>query len=179
MFKKIAFTVLTVTLGASLGSSLSYGQSKTTTVEETTTRTTTPRTTKKVTPASTTTTSNTTVTTTKEAEPRQPLTEDTLKKMSKTLCTKGFKSYVGNDNKNICQGKATAPDIAYSCVWKEKGVAVYAPTEQGPCSLDYAEHQGSIIITKNDYKSNPPLKYGVEAQCCFRAAKGPSTTNTQ
>ncbi len=192
-FKKIPLAVVSLSLGVLLTSQIAsaaetYNNKKTTTVEQTTTQTSTttapratPRAAPKVVPV--TTTSNTTTTlTTKEGELRKVLDEDALKDLAKLdngLCAEGFKSSVGNDNKNICQGKGVAPDIAYSCIWKEEGNAAYAPTPQGPCTLDYAEHKGSIIVTKNDYKSFPPLPYGSEAQCCFRAAKGPATSSVE
>lgn len=192
MFKlnKISFVAVSVTLGVFLSSPVSYAvdtynNNKTTTVESTTTQTSTttpPRPAaqpvKKVAPV-TTTTSNTTTLTTKEGDIRKVLDEEALKKMQATLCTSGFKAYVGNDTKNVCQSKGVVPDIAYSCVWKEEGNAAYAQTPQGPCALDFSEHQGSIVVAKNDYSSSPPLSYGTEAQCCFRAAKGPTTSNMQ
>lgn len=174
MYKKILFGVLTLSLSVALVSSVAYGQSSTTTIERTTTQTKTPRVHKKAIPASTTTTS---VTTVRTAEPRQVLSQDMLKKNSSTICASGFKSYIGNERKNVCQGRATAPDLAYSCVWDSKGVEAYTPDKKGPCSLDFAEHIGNVVITKSDYKSSPPLKYGVEAQCCFRAAKSPIASN--
>lgn len=159
----------------------SYNNKKTTTVEQTTTQTTTSaprapvRAAPKVNPVVTT-TSNTTTLTTQPGAMRKVLDEDALKDLSKNdhgLCVEGFKAAVGNDVKNVCQGKAVVPDLAYSCIWKEDGNAAYAPTAEGPCTLDNVEHKGSVIITKNDYKSFPPLSYGSEAQCCFRAAQGP------
>lgn len=165
MFKKLALTVLALSLSASLA----YGQTSTTT---TTTQTKAP----KKAAAKTITTSETTVTT--PAEPRQAMNQDMLKKVAGTLCAPGFQAYYGNDKKNVCQGKATAPDIAYSCVWAQKGTASYKPSAKGPCTLDFAEHADKVTITKSDYKSGPPLKYGVEAECCFRAAKGAATTST-
>lgn len=122
------------------------------------------------------TTNKTTITS--KSEPRQVLTEGDLKNMSpNNLCVDGFKPYVGNDTKNVCQSKATTPDIAYSCVWKQDDSdSAYQPTEKGPCTLDFAEHKGSITILKNDFASNPPLSYGSEAQCCYRAAQDPVTT---
>lgn len=101
--------------------------------------------------------------------------EEMLKKMSKTLCTEGFKAYVGTDKKNICLGKATAPDIAYSCVWDKSGAAAFPASAEGPCNLDYTEHRGSIAVKKDLYANHPPLDYGKEAQCCFRPAKGIET----
>lgn len=170
MFKKIVVTVLAVSLSATLA----YGQASTTT---TTTETKAPVVHKKAAvKAKMTTTSETTVTT--PAEPRQVLSEDMLKKISSTICAPGFKAHVGSDRKNVCQNKATAPDIAYSCVWAQKGTEAYKPSAKGPCTLDFAEQVEKVVITKSDYKSGPPLKYGVEAQCCFRAAKGMATTTT-
>ena len=189
--KKISITVLSITLGTLLYSPLfsyakdTYESKKTTTVEQTTTSTSTKPATstpvKKAAPVKpvTTTTSTTTTSTTNEGDVRKVLDEKALKKMSDSLCVKGFKAYVGNDEKNICQSKAEVPDIAYSCVWKDEGNAAYAATAQGPCALDYSEHKGSLMVTKNDYKSYPPLPYGSEAQCCFRAAKGPKTVDVQ
>lgn len=146
-------------------------QEKTTTIQETTTSTTVPATKKKV-PATTSTTTTTEITT-KETQPRQVLDVEALKKMEDTLCADGFKAYVGTDKNNVCQTKATAPDIAYSCVWDKQGTAAFAPTAQGPCKLDFTNHSGSIVVTKTEYDSPPPLSYGKEAQCCFRAAQGP------
>lgn len=187
MYKKILLTVLGLTFGVLLDAHLgyatdTYNNKKTTTVEQTTTQTTSTaprpaaRPVKKAAPVTTT---STTTLTTQAGELRKVLDEDALKKMSDSLCVEGFKAYVGNVDKNVCQGKAIVPDIAYSCVWKEKGSAAYAPTTQGPCALDYSEHAGSIIVAKTDYKSSPPLSYGTEAQCCFRAAQGPSTSTVQ
>lgn len=173
MYKKILLSIVAVSLSAVLAPLNSYGESSTTTVEQTTTQPAR-RAYKKAIPAKTTTTS---VTTTQVFEPRQVLSQDMLKKVSSTICASGFKSYIGNDKKNVCQGKATAPDVAYSCVWSSKGTEAYEPTKKGPCSLDFAEHSGKVVITKSDYVSSPPLKYGVEAQCCFRAAKSPLASN--
>lgn len=181
---KISLAAVSLVLGTLSGIPLSfaadsYNSNKTTTVEQTTVQTTStpPRpVVKKVAPV---TTSTTTTLTTTDGDLRKVLDEDALKKMSDTLCVEGFKASVGNDTKNVCQGKATAPDIAYSCVWKDDGNAAYPQTPQGPCTLDYAVHQDSIIVTKNDYASNPPLPYGSEAQCCFRAAKGPTTSTVE
>lgn len=190
MFKynKILLTLVGLSLGGLLTSHLSqatdtYNNKKTTTVEQTTTATTTtaPKPVKKASPVKpvTVTTSNTTTLTTKEAEPRKVLDEDTLKNMIETVCVHGFKAYVGNDKKNVCQGKATVPDIAYSCVWHEDGQAAFEPTPQGPCMLDFTEHRGSIVVTKEEFSTSPPLPYGTEAHCCFRAAKGPSTSTVE
>lgn len=160
-----------------------YNNKKTTTVEQTTTQTTSKvpvavRAVKKAAPV-TTTTSKTTTLTVKDGNMRKVLDENALKKMSDLLCVAGFRPYVGNDKKNVCQGKASAPDIAYSCVWKEQGNAAFAPTDQGPCALDYSKHQESVVVTKNEYSSRPPLPYGTEAQCCFRAAQGPATSTLE
>ncbi len=120
-----------------------------------------------------------TVVTIVEGEDRQVLDEKTLKKMADKLCSDGFKPYVGNDHKNVCQGKADSPDIAYSCVWRADGTAVFPDNKQGPCTLDYTEADGSIVVTKNEWQSNPPLSYGTEAYCCSRDAKGPTTTKVE
>ena len=181
---KISFAAVGLVLGtlsgvASTYATDTYNSNKTTTVQQTTTQTTStaPRpVVKKVAPV---TTETTTTLTTTEGDVRKVLDEDALKKISDTLCAKGFKASVGNDKKNVCQGKATVPDIAYSCVWTEEGNAAYPQTPQGPCTLDYAVHQDSIIVTKNDYASSPPLSYATEAQCCFRAAKGPTTSTVE
>jgi hypothetical protein len=191
MFKKIPFPILGLFLSGLLISPFSYGQEKTTTstttVEQTTTqvpkKTTTHRKVRHVSkpaqPVEEQTTSVTSTTTTTEVKPPPPkevvhkvYDEEMLKKMSNTLCTDGFKAYVGGDKKNICLSKATPPDIAYSCVWSKKGTQAYAPTPQGPCNLDYTEHRGGITVKKDNFAKNPPLSYGTEAQCCFRAAKG-------
>jgi hypothetical protein len=131
--------------------------------------------------------SNTGAATALKVHSRKVLNEDALKKISSSLCTKGFKAYVGTNKKNVCQSKASSPDIAYSCIWKKKGTPAYSPTLQGPCNLDYTEHRGNII-TKDRFwpyppssygvepRSNPPSSYGVEAQCCYRAAVGPVTS---
>ncbi len=180
MFKKVLLVALTVSLGIVSSPSFASAESKTTTVETNTQVESTPApTTKKskVAPVTTTTTYNTRATTTTEVESRRVLNEDTLKKISDTLCTDGFKAYIGREKKNVCQGTAVAPDLAYSCVWKKKGTAAYDPSGQGPCNLDFVEHRGSRTITKSDYVSRPPLPYGTEAQCCFRAAKGTAVTH--
>ncbi len=186
MLKKIGLTVVGVFLGTLIISHQSYGQSTTSTTGQSTTSTTTQQTV--TTPAKkarvsrpaaapTVETTESTVTTT-PATPRPIYDMATLKKMNKTLCAKGFDAKVGNDNKNVCSGKAAAPDLAYSCVWMKKGDAAYAPTEQGPCSLDNVEHRGSMVISKADYKSSPPLDYGTSVECCFRAAKGPDSVSS-
>lgn len=161
----------------------SYNNKKTTTVEQTTTQTTTTapraavRAVRRAAPARP--ISQTTTVTVKDGELRRVLDEDALKKMSGSLCVSGFKAYVGDDHKNVCQSKANTPDIAYSCVWRKNGSAAYAPTPQGPCILDYAEHTASVLITKTEFLSSPPLPYGSEAHCCFRAAQGPSTSTVE
>ncbi|OGQ23189.1 MAG: hypothetical protein A3I05_02850 [Deltaproteobacteria bacterium RIFCSPLOWO2_02_FULL_44_10] len=186
-WNKVQLVVVGLSLGVLFSGPLShaadtYNNKKTTTIEQTTTQTrsTAPavRPAKKEIPV-TTTTSNTTTSTTKEGDLRKVLDADALKKMSDSLCVTGFKAYVGNDKKNVCQGNASAPDVAYSCVWAKKGNAAFAPTVQGPCSLDYSEHQKSVVITKGEYTSRPPLAYGTEAHCCFRAARGPSTNTVE
>ena len=164
-------------------SSLSLAQTKTTTVEENTTevqatgKTPTKNNKKNSTPVTTSTSSSSTTTTVQVEQPRKVITEDTLRKIANTLCTEGFKAYVGTDKKNICGKEITAPDIAYTCVWDKKGKMAYAPTAQGPCNLDFTEHRGSIAVTKEKFNSNPPLSYGTEVQCCYRAAKSPASSN--
>lgn len=178
MSKQISLTGLSLALGIIFISQLAYAEKKTTTVVETSTQTSsTPTVSKSKKAATTTTTYNTRYTTTKESEPRIVLDQEALKKMSHTLCTEGFKSYVSNDKKNICGGQATMPDIAYSCVWNKKGDAAYAATSRGPCNLDFTEHLGSIVVTKGYYTSHPPLPYGSEAQCCVRTAKDAIASN--
>lgn len=145
-----------------------YAETSSTTVQQTTVQTVKPRVVKKAKPVVE---ETTTITTVKESEPRQVMTQDTLKKLSDSLCTKGFKPYFGTDKKNVCRSKAETPDIAYSCVWKDKGPAAFEPDMKGPCGLDFARHSGRIVIDKNTYTSGPPLKYGVEAQCCVRTAR--------
>ena len=132
------------------------------------------------------TTSVMSTTTTTEVKPPPPkevvhkvYDEKTLEKMSDGLCSNGFKAYVGSEKKNVCRVQATAPDIAYSCVWDKDGPQAFAPTEQGPCNLDYTEHRGTITINKEKFPDNPPLKYGMEAQCCYRPAKGLETAAVQ
>ncbi|MCC6273085.1 MAG: hypothetical protein IT572_06425 [Deltaproteobacteria bacterium] len=166
-----------------------HAQEKTTTttttvesVTQTPTAPTTTRRSKRVrrapAPADTTAVTSTTVTTTEVKPPppkevvRKVYDEEMLKKMSKTLCTEGFKAYVGTDKKNVCMNRATPPDLAYSCVWDKKGTPAFAPTPQGPCNLDYTVHADKVTVKKDNFPSNPPLSYGMEAQCCFRAAKG-------
>lgn len=185
--RKVSFKIVVLSL-VFLGTQVAYAANtydnkKTTTVEQTTVQTTStaPAPVKKAAPTkpfTTTSTSTSTVTTT-PGEMRKVLDEDALKKMSDSLCVKGFKPYVGNDTKNVCQGQAVVPDLAYSCVWTEDGSAAFAPTPQGPCTLEYAEHKKSLIITKTDYSISPPLPYGTEAQCCFRAAQGVATSSVE
>lgn len=186
---KISQVIATVSLGALLSAQFAYAANtydnkKTTTVEQTTTQTTSTaprpavRRAAPVVPV-TTTTSDTVTLTTKPGELRKVLDEDALKKMDDTICSKGFKAYVGNDKKNVCQGKAVAPDLAYSCIWSENGNAAFAPTPQGPCDLEYSEHQKSVVITKSEYTGTPPLAYGTEAHCCFRAAQGPVVSTVE
>lgn len=154
-----------------------YNKQKTTTETTTQTTSTAParRIVKKAAPPVTTTTSNTTTLTTTPGEMHPVKDEEDLKRMISQLCVDGFKAYVGNDKKNVCQTKATSPDLAYSCVWHDEGTAAYSPTAQGPCTLGYAVHKDSIIVTKAEFTS-PPLPYGTEAQCCFRSAQGDPTT---
>lgn len=158
---------LTVTLGAVLGilwmSPLGYGDTSTV-IQQTTVQPV--KKAKKERPVET-----TTITVT-ETETRQPLSEDTLKKISGNLCTKGFRAYVGTQNKNVCKSKAASPDIAYSCIWDSKGPMAFEPGIKGPCTLDFAEHQGKVTVTREEFPSGAPLKYGAEALCCFRAARG-------
>jgi hypothetical protein len=191
IFNKITFSILSIFFGIFLMAHVSYGQEKTTTTS-TTVEATTVKTpvapvkkapVKKNTAPVNTSTEVISTTTTTEVVPPPPPKEvahkvydaETLAKMSNAVCVQGFKAYVGNDKKNICQGKANPPDIAYSCVWNKKGAPAYPATPEGPCSLDYTQHQGSITIKKDNFASNPPLAYGKEAQCCFRAAKGLET----
>ncbi len=173
MLRKIVISTLSVSfyiLGISFSS---YGQEpvqSTTTVQQSSTQVqTTPvrKKSKRVIQPSSTTTSTSSTTTVTEVKPPPPVArkvmdEETLKKMSETLCTKGFKAYVGTDKKNLCLGKASPPDIAYSCVWEKKGTPVYAPTLSGPCSLDFVEHRGNVSLKD------------LTAECCYRAAKGPA-----
>lgn len=184
MLKKISLTVLGVFLGTLFISHLSFGQSTTST--SSTTQTTKQTVTTPAAPAKpakkaaakaapTVETTESTVTTT-PATPRPAYDQAMLKKMN--LCVDGFDGKAGNDNKNVCSGMATAPDMAYACIWKKKGEAAYPSTPQGPCKLDNTEHRGNVIITKADYKSSPPLPYGTKVECCFRAAKGPAVTST-
>ena len=173
MSKKFLFPILSALLAMSAFSSVSSAQEKTVT---TTVETVQPAPKRKgrAEPAPTVITTTTTVVTPPPPKEvvRKVYDEEMLKKLSKTLCTDGFKAYVGTDKKNVCKSKATTPDFAFSCVWDKDGPPAFAPTTQGPCNLDYAEHQGSIKIQKENFPSHPPLDYGLEAECCFRAAKG-------
>ena len=109
-----------------------------------------------------------------DVKPRKVYDQEMLKKMVETLCAEGFEAYVGDQGKNVCRNWATPPDIAYTCVWDKKGPPAYPASTQGPCNLDYAVHRGDIIITRDQYKDgNPPLDFGKQVQCCYRAAAGP------
>lgn len=174
MLKKICFAVVGVSLGMFMISHQSYGQGAGSTTTQNTTQTVTTPVKKGAAKVETT---ETTVTST-PARARPAYSQEALKKMDHTLCTDGFDAKIGNDNKNICSGMATAPDLSYSCIWTKKGEAAYPVTLQGPCNLDFAEHRGNIVITKADYKSSPPLPYGTKIECCYRAAKGPATIST-
>ncbi len=177
MFKKILLVAVSVALGTFVISQQSYGASTTNTTVQSTqhTVTTTPTAKKaKVVVPPTVETTDTTVTTT-PATSRPVYDQASLKKMD--VCTDGFDAKVGNDKKNVCLGKATAPDVAYSCIWRKKSESAFPSTPQGPCNLDNSEHRGTIVITKADYKSSPPLSYGTKAECCFRAAKGQPTSS--
>ncbi len=123
---------------------------------------------------------STSVTTTETVVPHAVYDQKTLQKLADAaaLCTKGFDSHVGSNDKNVCQSKAQSPDIAYTCSWKEKGPAVFTETAQGPCTLDFAEHKGGMIISKEDYKSSPPLSYGTAVECCYRPASGVAKTES-
>jgi hypothetical protein len=177
VFKKMTFYLLSVPFLILGFSSWAYAQQKTTTTTTTVESKTQTKTPVKKKAAETTSVMSTTTTTEVAPPPmkeviHKPYDEEMLKKMSDTLCTEGFEAYVGTEKKNVCLGKAVPPDIAYSCVWDKDGPAVFTPTRQGPCSLDYTEHRGSITIKKDNYASDPPLGYGKEVQCCFRPAKG-------
>lgn len=167
MFKKILLIAVVVALGTLIMSHQSFAQGSTTNTTQTTT-----------TPAKGKATVETKTTTTTPAAPRPAYDQEALKKMDDTLCTDGFDAKVGNDNKNICSGLASPTDIAYSCIWTKKGEAAYPATPRGPCYLDSARHDRTIVITKADYKSSPPLPYGTKVECCFRAAAGAPTTIT-
>ncbi|EKD42251.1 MAG: hypothetical protein ACD_73C00244G0002 [uncultured bacterium] len=131
---------------------------------------------KKETPKITTTTTVIKETTT----PRAVYDQKALQKLADAaaLCTKGYDAHVGSNKKNVCQSHAQSPDIAYSCSWREKGPAVYPETEQGPCVLDFAIHHGGMKISKDDYKSGPPLDYGTSVECCYREASGSAKVET-
>lgn len=181
LMKKTSGRLLGAMLGIALSASHSYGQEKTstttsTTVEQSSTQVQPVTRTKKAksrsrsgASAATAESISTTTTTVTQVEsapqpmvPRKTYDAETLKKISHTICTEGFKAYIGQDKSNLCMGKASPPDIAYSCVWTKKGTPVYPGTPQGPCNLDYTEHRGSVSVK------------GTEAQCCFRAASGPA-----
>ncbi len=182
MLKRTLLTVGAVAFGTLMLSHQSFGQATTTTTTETYKQsvTTAPKAApvkKKAKAAAVPMVETTdTVVTTTPPEPRPVYDQAALKKMN-TLCVSGFDAKVGNDKKNVCFGLATAPDIAYSCVWMKKGEVAYPPTAQGPCNLDYVEHRGNVVISKADYKSSPPLSYGTKVECCFRAAKGVPKTS--
>ena len=198
MLRKISFCLLTTALGAFLFSPMASAQEKSTTTTTTTIEATTvkpaPAPAKKsvapkpvvkkapAAPATTATSVTSTTTTTEVVKPppppqmvaRKPYDEETLEKMRETICAPGFKAYVGTDKKNVCLTKATAPDIAYSCVWDKDGPPAFAATTQGPCNLDFTEHRGRVVIKKETFADDPPLSYGKEAICCYRAAVGPA-----
>lgn len=116
----------------------------------------------------------TTVITKTPAAPRMVYDQKTLEKLAQTksLCAKGFDAHVGANRKNICGSQAHSPDIAYTCAWREKGPAAFLETQQGPCMLDFTVKSGDEIISKESFKSNPPLKYGTPVVCCLREASG-------
>jgi len=195
MFTKKSLAFVGVTLSLAFTIPYAYAQTTTTTTtleQQTTTsevkvvprkrvrrvvkRRTTPAPAVVVQPVEATTTIQSTTTTTTPPPPRmvarKPYTEGELKKLGDSLCTKGYKSYVGTVEKNVCNPQAKSPDIAYTCVWDEKGPQVYPQNTQGPCSLDFAEHKGNVVIQKDKFP-DPPLAFGTEAQCCVRAASGP------
>ena len=174
MLKKLSFSILSAYLGMLMFCPVLYGQAKTTTTTVETVQPAPARKGRRAQPAPVVTTTTTTVETPPAPKEivRKVYDEDTLKKISDTLCAEGFKAYVGTDKKNVCKTNATAPDFDYSCVWQKKGPPAFAPSLQGPCNLDYAEHKGSIKIGRDNFPSHPPLDYGMEPQCCFRAAKG-------
>jgi hypothetical protein len=126
-------------------------------------------------------TSITTTQTTVETRPRAVYSPKAIKKMASAgaLCAQGFKAYVGNDKKNVCQVNAEPPDLAYTCVWKEKGPASFAATSAGPCTIDYAEYKEKLPMDRSHYKSSPPFAYGTDVHCCFRAAEGTEVTHKQ
>lgn len=189
MFKKIPFSILSASFAMLMISPIAFGQSTTTSTTTIETVQTKPAPVKKSSrpvkkpvaakpaPAPTTTSVMSTTTTT-EVKPPPPkevvntvYSEDQLDKMSNQLCAEGFKAYVGNEKKNVCKSKATTPDFAYSCVWDKDGPAAFAADAKGPCNLDHVEHKGSVIITRDNFADDAPLKYGSEALCCFRPAK--------
>lgn len=107
------------------------------------------------------------------APPRTVYDQDALKKLSEAnkLCVEGFKAYVGTETKNVCNSTANPPDLAYTCAWDKDGPPAFPPSQQGPCTLDFTDHRGEVVITRDKWKDNPPMKYGSKAQCCFRASK--------
>ncbi|HKY63705.1 MAG TPA: hypothetical protein VJR29_09820 [bacterium] len=107
----------------------------------------------------------------KEEKPRTVYDQETLEKMEDKLCVTGFKAHVGSESKNVCNSMANPPDLAYTCSWDEEGPPAFPATKQGPCTLDFTEHRGEVVITRDKWKDNPPMKYGSKAQCCFRASK--------
>jgi len=192
MFQNIAFSMVGGLLGMVFLFSMAFAQEKTTTsttTVETIQQTKTPAPAVKSAPVRKTTsttrpaakqetTAISTTTTTTEVKPPPPkevvhtvYDEDSLEKMKDKLCSAGFKAYVGSADKNVCKTLATPPDMAYSCVWDKDGPAAFAATKQGPCNLDYTEHRGNVVIKKDQFKDDPPLSYGKEAQCCYRPAK--------
>lgn len=171
MYKRMLLVVLSVSIGSMVVVQQSYGES---TTVQSSVQTVIPA--KKKTAATVRTTDS--IVTTTPAVARPTYDQATLKKMDDTLCVKGFDAKVGNDNKNVCWNMAMSPDLAYSCIWTQKGEGAYAPTKQGPCNLDFAEHLGNIVITKADYKSRPPVPYGTTVECCFRGASGEPTTSS-
>jgi len=192
MIKKLISPLMGISLGVLLVANFAIAQEKTTTttttVEATTTKAPAAHRARPVAkpvaakPAATnTSTSVMSTTTTEVVQPPPPIQkevvhkvydEEMLKKMSDSLCTEGFKAYVGQDKKNVCASHAAPPNIAYSCVWDKKGTEAFAPTQQGPCSLDYTDHNGTVIIKKENFANDPPLDYGKQAECCVRPAKG-------
>jgi len=187
MIKKFTLILLSLTLGMLWVSTPSFSQTTTsTTVESVTTKTPVApvkrapvRRSTSARPVEQTTAVTSTTTTTVPPPPKEVVhkvyDEEALKKMSKNLCSAGFKAYVGTDKKNVCLNQATPPDLAYSCVWDKNGVSAFEASDKGPCNLDYTTHHGSVTIKKDLYKNNPPLDYGKEVQCCFRPAKSYET----
>jgi hypothetical protein len=123
------------------------------------------------------------ITTTTPGEPRKALSTEDLEKLERgnnLLCEEGYRSYVGDERKNVCFEKAKAPDIAYTCVYKKKGSPTFSDLKKGPCTLDFADYKSSIIITKELYPkgTRAPLDLGETAYCCYRAAVSPPVTTT-